>query len=118
MDIVFINELKVDAIIGVYDWERTIQQTLLFDVEMACDISLAAAADDIDQALDYKAVADRIIAFVENSEFALLEALAEQLCQLLRQEFAIPWLRLRISKPGAVPEARVVGVVIERGEKA
>lgn len=118
MDIVFISELKVDAIIGVYDWERTMHQTLLFDVEMAWDISPAAAADDIDKALDYKAVSDRIVAFVEGSEFALLEALAEQLCHLLRQEFGIPWLRLRISKPGAVPQAKQVGVVIERGVKA
>lgn len=116
MDIVFINDLKVDAVIGVYAWERKIHQTLVFNLEMGWDISGAAGQDDIELALNYKAVSDRIISFVQATEFALLETLAEQLAALLRDEFSIPWLRLRIAKPGAVPAALQVGLLIERGE--
>lgn len=117
MDIVFINALKVDAVIGVYDWERKIHQSLVFDLEMGWDISAAAEQDNIELALDYKAVSDRIEEFVRSTEFALIETLAGQLAELLRKEFKIPWLRLRIAKPGAVPAAEQVGLVIERGER-
>ena len=117
MDIVYINDLRVDTIIGIYDWEREVRQTISIDLEMATDIRLAATSDNIEHALNYKAVAKRLIDFVENSEFLLVEALAEQLASLVLDEFAVSWLRLRLSKPGAVRGARDVGIVIERGEK-
>jgi 7,8-dihydroneopterin aldolase/epimerase/oxygenase len=118
MDIVYIRDLQMDTIIGIYDWEREVRQTVSLDVEMAADISKAAATDDIQYALNYKSVAKRIIGFVEGSEFLLVETMAEQIAQIIRDEFSVPWLRLRLSKPGALRGARDVGLVIERGEIA
>ncbi|MFT6050679.1 MAG: dihydroneopterin aldolase [Halioglobus sp.] len=117
MDIVFISELRVDTVIGVYDWEREIRQTVVLDLEMASDNARAAQSDGIEDALDYAAISARIQAFIEGSEFQLIETMAEQVAALLRSEFAIGWLRLRLSKPGAVASAREVGVQIERGEQ-
>ena len=118
MDTIFIRDLRIDTVIGIYDWERAIRQTLSFDLEMATDIARAAASDSIDDTLNYKAVAKRIIAFVEASEFQLVETLAERVAELVREEFAVPWLRLTLNKGGAVRGARGVGVVIERGERS
>lgn len=117
MDIVFIRELRADAVIGVYDWERSIRQTLVLDLEMAWDNRPAAAGDAIGEALDYAAVSSRVIEAVEGSSHQLLETLAEELAALVLSEFGVPWLRLRLCKPGAVPRARDVGVVIERGAR-
>ncbi|KDE40655.1 Dihydroneopterin aldolase [Nitrincola lacisaponensis] len=116
MDIVYIRGLQVETVIGIYDWERTIRQTLCVDLEMATDIRAAARGDDIERTLNYKAISDRLIEFISDSEFLLLEALAEEIATLLMDEFSIPWLRLKLGKPGAVPQAQDVGVVIERGE--
>jgi dihydroneopterin aldolase len=118
MDIIFIRDLRIDTLIGIYDWERAIKQTLSFDLEMATDIAKAAASDDIKDTLNYKAVAKRIIAFVEASEFQLVETLAERVAELVREEFAVPWLRLTVNKGGAVRGAKAVGVIIERGERS
>lgn len=115
MDIVYINDLKIDTIIGIYDWEREVRQTISLDLEMGTDIRQAAATDDIQYALNYKAVSKRLIEFIEGSEFLLVETIAEQVSEIIRQEFKVPWLRLRIGKPGAIRGARDVGVVIERG---
>ena len=115
MDIVFIKELRAEAVIGVYDWERDIRQSVVLDLEMASDIRRAAANDQIADALDYDAIATRVLAFVEASDFQLIETMAEQVAALIMREFHVPWLRLRLSKPGAVSQARDVGVLIERG---
>lgn len=117
MDIVYIEGLRIDTVIGIHDWERQVRQTVVLDLEMAWDSRRAAASDGINDALDYAAVSERLLAFVGASEFQLIEALAEQSAELLRSEFGIPWLRLKLAKPGAVPEARAVGVIIERGER-
>lgn len=117
MDIVFIEDLRVETTIGIYDWERKIKQTLAFDLEMATDIRAAAQDDDIEKALNYKAVADAVQAFVEASEFLLVETLAEKVADLVMVEFNVPWIKLSLSKPAAVPGARSVGVKIERGER-
>lgn len=117
MDIVYIRDLRIDTIIGIYDWEREVRQTVSIDLEMASDIRKAAETDDIQYALNYKAVSKRLIAYVENRNALLVETLAEELAQLIRTEFNVPWLRLRLSKPGAVRGARDVGLLIERGEK-
>jgi dihydroneopterin aldolase len=116
MDIVYIRDLRIDTIIGIYDWERQVRQTVSLDLEMATDIRRAAATDDIQYALNYKAVSKRLIAYVENRNALLIETLAEELAGLIREEFNVPWLRLRLSKPGAVRGARDVGLVIERGQ--
>lgn len=115
MDIVYIQGLRVDTVIGVYDWERHVPQTLVLDVEMGTDIGPAAASDAIAQALDYHAVARRIAGFAESSRFQLVETMAEGIASMLEREFGVRWLRLRVAKPGAVPGAAAVGVVIERG---
>jgi len=117
MDIVYIRELKIQTVIGIYDWERSIRQTVSLDIEMAADIAKAAMTDHIDDALNYKAVAKRVISFVENSDFQLVETMAEKIAALIRDEFNVPWLRLSLAKPGAVRGSKAVGVIIERGEK-
>lgn len=116
MDTVFINALEVDCVIGVYDWERQIRQRLIIDLQLGWDNRAPAAGDDLALALDYASVSARVQDFASTSTFQLVETLAEQLASLLMAEFGTPWLRLRITKPGAVPAARGgVGVEIERG---
>jgi dihydroneopterin aldolase len=115
MDIVFLRDLKIEAIIGIFDWEREIKQTLSLDLEMAADVSKAAKTDAIEDTLDYKAVAKRLIEFVGQSEYKLVETLAERVAEIVLSEFNVPWVRLRVNKPGAVRYAGDVGVVIERG---
>jgi 7,8-dihydroneopterin aldolase/epimerase/oxygenase len=118
MDIVYIRELEIEAIIGIYDWEREQKQTISLDLEMGCDIKAAAKSEDINNTLDYKAVAKRLIDFVEGSEFFLVETLAEEIAAIVLGEFSVPWLRLRVGKPGAVTGSKDVGVIIERGSKS
>ncbi len=113
-DIIYITDLRVETVIGIFDWERRIRQTVSIDLEMATDIRKAAASDSIDDTLNYKAVAKRVIAFVEGSEFQLVETLAERIAAIVLDEFGTPWIRVRINKKGAVRFAQDVGVVIER----
>lgn len=116
MDRVFIEGLEVETVIGAYDWERDIRQCLRLDLQMAWDNRPAAADDDLDKALDYASVSTRIQTFAADSQFILVETFAERLVQTLMAEFGIPWIRLKLTKPGAVPAARGgVGVEIERG---
>jgi dihydroneopterin aldolase len=117
MDIVFIEDLQIETVIGIYDWEREIRQTVSLDLEMATDISRAAASDKIEDTLDYKSVAKRLISFVEESHFELVETLAEKICTILRDEFGVSWVRLTLHKPGAVSGSKSVGVRIERGQR-
>ncbi len=117
MDIVYIRDLHIDTIIGIYDWERQVKQTVSLDLEMATDIRKAAATDDIEHAVNYKSVSKRLIAYVENRNALLVESLAEEIAAIVLEEYQVPWLRLRLSKPGAVRGARDVGLIIERGIK-
>ena len=114
MDIIFINELRIETIIGIYDWERKVKQTISLDLEMGADIRKSAATDAIEDTLNYKAVAKRLIAFVEDSEYLLVETLAEKITEIVLSEFSVPWLKLTVRKPGAVRGSRDVGVIIER----
>lgn len=114
MDIIYLRDLRIETIIGIYDWERCIRQTVAIDLEIGTDIRKAAATDHIDDALNYKAVAKRIIEFVEGSSFELIETLAEKTTEIVLREFAVPWVRLSLGKPGAIRGSRDVGVVIER----
>lgn len=118
MDKIFIRELRIEATIGVYPWERLVKQLLLLDLDLAWDITPAAAADDLALALDYKSVCDSVMAMVQKTEFLLIETLAEHIAQFVLREFSVPWLRLALYKPGAVPSARTLGVEIERGSRA
>ena len=117
MDIVFIEDLRIDAVIGIYDWERRVRQTLAFDIEMAIDNTVPAATDDIALTLNYKDVSKRLIDYVGASSFGLVETLAERCAAIIREEFGVAWVRLKLSKPGAVRGAKSVGVRIERGAR-
>lgn len=118
MDIVYLRELRIDTVIGIYGWERQVKQTIILDLQMGTNIQPAAKSDNIDDALNYKAVAKRLIEFVSQSEFQLVETLAERIAEIVLQEFQVPWVRLELNKRGAVRGARDVGIIIERGEKS
>ena len=117
MDIVYIRDLRIETIIGIYDWEREVKQTISLDLEMAHDIRKAAETDDIEHALNYKSIAKRLIAFIEASEFLLVERMAEEIARIVREEFSVPWLKLRVSKPGALRYSQDAGISIERGAR-
>jgi len=114
MDIVYISELEIQTVIGIFDWERKIKQVVSLDLEMASDNRKAATTDKIEDAVDYKAVSKRVIDFVEKSEFQLVETMAEEITAIVLNEFNVPWVRLRLSKPGAIRGSKDVGVIIER----
>lgn len=117
MDIVFIKQLKVETTIGAYEWEKTIKQTLLLDLEMAWDNTAPALQDDLTKALDYATVSQRITDWLGLQKIELIETVAERIAQILLNEFSIKWLRLTVHKPDAVVNAAGVGVTIERGSK-
>ena len=117
MDIIYLRDLRIDTIIGIYDWERRMKQTIILDLEMGTDIRKAANSDNIDDTLNYKAVAKRLMTFVGDSEFELVETLAERIAEIIMTEFTVPWCRLSLNKKGAVRGVRDVGVIIERGNK-
>ena len=117
MDIIYLNDLRIETTIGIYDWERRTRQTVVLDIEMAADIRRAAATDNINDTLNYKAVAKRIIGFISDSSFELVETLAEKTAEIILTEFDVPWCRIRLNKQGAVRGVRDVGVIIERGRK-
>jgi len=117
MDTVFLRDLRVETIIGVFDWERTTRQVVSIDLELATDVARVAATDSIDDALDYKRISKRLIDFVSASTYQLVETLAEAIATILREEFGVAWVRVTVSKPGAIRGARDVGVVVERGSR-
>lgn len=117
MDRVFIEDLNIETVIGIFDWEREIRQTVSIDLEMEFDIRNAAQSDSIEDTLDYKSVSKRLIHFVEDSEFQLVEALAENCAAIVLEEFPVNWLRLKLGKPGAIRGSSAVGVIIERGTR-
>ena len=114
MDKIFIHALKTEAIIGIFDWERQVKQTVILDIEISADITKAALSDSIDDTLNYKRIAKRVLAFVEESKFHLVETLAEHIAMLLLEEFGVAWVGLSLSKPGAIRSSRDVGVKLER----
>jgi dihydroneopterin aldolase len=114
MDKIFIHALKTETIVGIFDWERQVKQTVVMDIEFSADIRKAATSDFIDDTLNYKAVAKRVLAFVEESSFHLVETLAEHVAMLMLEEFGVSWVSLELSKPGAIRSSRDVGVTLER----
>ena len=117
MDTIFLRDLEIEATIGIFEWEKRIKQKVRIDLEMGTDIAKAAKTDHIDDTLDYKAIAKRVAEFVKESRFELIETLIEKVAELLLQEFNIPWVRVTMSKPGAVRGSRDVGITIERGTR-
>ena len=114
MDKIFIHALKTEAIIGIFDWERQVKQTVVIDIELSADIRKAALTDSIADTLNYKGVAKRVLTFVEASQFHLVETLAEHIAMLILEEFSVAWVSIVLSKPGAVRSSRDVGVALER----
>jgi dihydroneopterin aldolase len=114
MDTIFLNDLRVETVIGIFDWERKVRQTISIDLELAADIRRAAATDAIEDTLNYKAVAKRLIGFVEASDFGLVETLAERIAEIVVTEFDVPRVKVTLHKPGAVRGSKDVGVIIER----
>ena len=114
LDVIFIEALQVETVIGVYDWERRIRQPVVIDLEMGADVARAAASDDVADTLDYKAVSKRVQQFVGESSFFLVETLTERIAALVLDEFPVPWVRVRLNKVGALRGAKGVGIVIER----
>ena len=115
MDIIFLHDLKVETVIGIWEWERKIRQTVAIDLDMSADIRKAAASDNVDDTLNYKLVAKRVQQFVADSSFQLVETLAEKIAEIVLGEFDVAWVRVKVNKPGAIRGARDVGVLIERG---
>ena len=115
MDIIFLREMQVETVIGIWDWERKIRQTVSIDLEMAADIRKAAATASVEDTLNYKSVAKRLQQFVGDSSYQLVETLAENIAAIVIDEFDVPWVRVRLNKPGAIRGARDVGILIERG---
>jgi dihydroneopterin aldolase len=113
-DTIFLHDLKVQTIVGIWDWERRIRQTVGIDLEMGADIRRAADSDSIDDTLNYKLVAKRVQEFVAESAFRLVETMAERIAGVILDEFDVPWVQVRVSKPGAIRGARDVGVLIRR----
>lgn len=118
MDKIFLQDLRVDTVIGIWDWERKIRQTVAIDLEMSADIRKAAASDKLEDTLNYKAVAKRVQSFVKDSSFHLVETLAEKIAAIILDEFDVEWVQVRVNKPGAIRGSKGVGVLIERGQRA
>ena len=114
MDKIFLSSLAVECIVGIWEWERRVKQTVILDIEMATDIRKAAASDHIDDTIDYKAVSKRLLSFGGESQFQLVETLTERIAQLIITEFGVTWVKVRLNKKGAIRGARDVGIVIER----
>ena len=116
-DIIFLSGLTTECIIGIWDWERRVKQKIVLDIEMATDIRKAAASDHIDDTLDYKRVAKRLLQFVGDSQFQLVETLTERIAEIVVREFDVPWVRVRLNKQGAIRGSRDVGILVERGRE-
>ena len=117
MDIIFLDQIQAETVIGVYNWERSIRQPVFLDLELGVDLERCASSDDIKDSVDYKEVSKRVVALIEGSEFRLVESLACAIAGLLQEEFGVRWLRLRLNKAGALRRCRGVGVVLERGQR-
>jgi dihydroneopterin aldolase len=114
MDTIFLSGLTTECIIGIWDWERRVRQKVVVDVEMGADVRRAAASDRIEDTLDYKRVAKRLLQFIGDSEYQLVETLAERIAELVITEFSVPWVRVRLNKQGAIRGSRDVGIAVER----
>jgi len=117
MDRIFITGLTINTIVGIYDWERTTRQRVILDLEMSTDITEAASSESIEHALNYKTLSDTLVEFIEASEFQLVETMAERICEIIRQDFGVQWVKLTLHKPDALAGSTDVGVIIERGTR-
>ena len=114
MDKIFLTGLKVECVVGIWEWERQVKQPVVLDIEMATDIRKAAASDHIEDTIDYKKVSKRLLSFVGESQFQLVETLTERVAEIVVKEFHVPWVKVRLNKQGALRGSKDVGIVIER----
>lgn len=117
MDIIYLHGLRVEAVIGIWEWEKRIRQVIEIDLDMGTDIRRSAESDDVKDTLNYKAVSKRVVTFIEETQFELVETLAERIAGIILDEFDVPWVRVKLNKPGAIRGSNAVGVLIERGSK-
>ncbi len=115
-DIVFIEDLRVETVIGVYEWEKDVLQTVSLTLEMASNNRKPATSGRVEDTIDYNAVATRLGEFVRNNRFGLVETLAERCTEIVRAEFGVSRVRIRVRKLGALSNAAAVGVEIARGD--
>ena len=113
-DKIFLTALRTECIVGIWDWERKVKQPVVIDLEMACDIRKAALSDHIDDTVDYKQVSKRLLSFIGESQYQLVETLTENIARIVITEFDVPWVRVRLNKQGAIRNSRDVGILIER----
>lgn len=118
LDTIYIHGLQCECVIGVWEWEKAITQTLVLDIDLATDIRPAASSDDLKDTLDYKKVSDRVIEYAQANQFDLIETLIERLSEVILSEFNVPWVRIKLDKGGAVKHVNHVGILIERGSRA
>jgi dihydroneopterin aldolase len=117
MDVIFINDLRVDMLIGVYDWERKVPQTVQLDLEVGIPGSGRPRSDKIGETLDYSKIVGRVTASLKENRFLLVERLAEHIAQLVMAEFKAPWIKVSVTKLAALKDVKRVGITIERGKK-
>ena len=117
MDTIFLRDLRIRTIVGIWEWERRLPQMVSIDLDMATDIRRSAASDEIKDTLDYKGVSNRVREFVADSRFQLIETMAEQIAAIVIDEFKVPWVRVAVHKPFAIRGSRDVGIEIERGRR-
>ena len=117
MDRIFLSEMKIETTVGIWEWEKRIKQQVIIDIEMSADIKKAAATDQIEDTLNYKAVAKSVRKLVEESSFQLVESMAEKISELVIGEHNVSWVRVKVNKPGAIRGSKGVGIIIERDDK-
>ena len=118
MDRIFLSEMKIETTVGIWEWEKRIKQQVIIDIEMSADIKKAASSDQIEDTLNYKAVAKSVRKLVEESSFQLVETMAEKIPELVIGEHNVSWVRVKVNKPGAIRGSKGVGIIIERGDKS
>jgi dihydroneopterin aldolase len=114
MDKIFLNQLRTECIVGIWEWERQVKQAVVLDIEMGCDVRKAAQTDKIEDTIDYKKVSKRLLTFVGESQFELVETLTENIARIIVTEFAVSWVKVRLNKQGAIRNSQDVGIMIER----
>ncbi len=114
MDIIFLESVKVKTHLGVPEWERQIAQTIILDIEISYDFKKACETDAIEHTIDYAVVVESIRARLTEKSFRLVEALAEDICQLILKEFDAKRVKLRVAKPNVLPDLAALGVQITR----
>jgi dihydroneopterin aldolase len=114
LDKIFLTGLSIECVVGVWEWERQVKQTVVLDIEMAVDIRKAAKSDHLDDTIDYKKVSKRLQSFVGESQFQLVETLTERIAEIIVKEFHVPWVKVKLNKQGALRGSRDVGILIER----